>query len=246
GKNEIRSLSTAFNEMLDKLNLIISEHKESTDHIAHDLRSPLTHILGAIELLITKKRPPEEYEMALVSTMNSIVELQKLIDSLLDISLMETSILSDRKSVEIDSMLKKVLDVFQYALEAKNIRFEYHCEVDGVMQINEALMTRAIANLLDNAVKFTPTHGFIQMRAMTSESNFKFTLENEGAPIEEKDVSRIFDRLYRADTARTEGGFGLGLSFVKAVVEAHGGSISATNSPNGPIFTITLPNGDVG
>lgn len=241
-KREINLLANAFNNMLNTLDIIMKENRESTDHIAHDLRSPLTSICGNIEVVIAKPRSSDEYVEVLQSTIEDIYQLQAMINTLLDISSMESNVLSGMKPVNIKTLLENVIDIFQYAIDQKNIKLSISCENDIVIPLNELYMKRALSNLLDNAIKYTPENGSVSFDVKMVNNNLTITLSDNGIGIDEEDIPRLFDRFYRGDKSRSTPGSGLGLSFVKSVINAHKGTVTVSTPSSGTTFTISIRN----
>jgi signal transduction histidine kinase len=241
-KYEVAALSLAFNGMLDKIQGLIKEYRESTDSIAHDLRSPLTRITGGIEVLLSKPRENREYAEVLAFTKDELANLQSMINTLLDISSMEANVLADCRIVEVRGLFLKLVDIFQDSAEEKSISLEMECPADLTMLANASYMTRALSNLLDNAIKYMPPGGGrIRLVAEAVGRKAVLTVSDTGIGITHHDLPRIFDRFYRSDESRATPGNGLGLSFVSSVVHAHGGTVEVRSEPGqGAEFIMTL------
>ena len=241
-KYEISSLSIAFNGMLDKIQSLIREYRESTDNIAHDLRSPLTRITGGIEVLLSRPRESSEYAEVLASTKDELVNLQAMINTLLDISSMEANVLADCRIVEVRGLFLKLVDIFQGSAEGKSISLEMECPDNLMMLANSGYMTRALSNLLDNAIKYMhPGGGRVRFTAAAAGGKVVLKVSDTGIGISSRDMPRIFDRFYRSDGSRATPGNGLGLSFVSSVVHAHGGKVEVRSEQGkGAEFIITI------
>ena len=241
-KYEISSLAIAFNSMLDRLHSLMREYRESTDNIAHDLRSPLTRVIGGIEVLLSKQREQSEYVETLRSTSEELASLQTMINTLLDISSMKANVMADCKTVKIGELFRKVVDIFQYSAEEKSIVLELECDDSLEIFANYHYMTRALSNLVDNAIKYMPIEGgTVKLSAEKTVKDIILKVSDSGIGIKSDDIPRLFDRFYRADSSRSSQGNGLGLSLVKSVVQAHGGHIEVDSVPEkGTIFSIFL------
>jgi signal transduction histidine kinase len=241
-KYEISSLAIAFNSMLDRLHSLVREYRESTDNIAHDLRSPLTRVIGGIEVLLSKQREQAEYVETLRSTSEELASLHTMINTLLDISSMKANVMADCKTVKVKELFRKVVDIFQYSAEEKSIVLELEC--GGALEIfaNYHYMTKALSNLVDNAIKYMPIEGgTVKLSAEKTAKDVILKVSDSGIGIKSNDIPRLFDRFYRADSSRSSQGNGLGLSLVKSVVQAHGGHIEVDSVPEkGTIFSIFL------
>jgi signal transduction histidine kinase len=240
--NEMTSLAMAFNEMLDKLQLLLKECKYSADSIAHDLRSPLTRICGAMEIAVNNERSKEEYVSAIQNAVEQIKGLREMINVLLDISSMESNVLEDRKKIKLKIFLEEVIDIFQYAADERSIHIELECNNDAEVALSPIFMKRAIANLIDNAIKYTGKGGVVGIKAEITEKQLNLCVSDTGVGIAMSDIGRVFERFFRSESSRTTSGFGLGLSLVKAVVDSHGGRISVKSKLHGgTTFVISLP-----
>lgn len=239
-ENELSELATTFNKVLDNLQKIIIEQKSITDNIAHDLRSPLTRICCEIEVALTKPRLSEEYIDSLNSMFEEVKNLQNLINTLLDMSSMEASVLSNKKRIDFKKFLYGVVEIFQYAVEEKNIVMDVQCDENILVSVCPVNMKRALANLIDNAIKFTDKNGRINIKCNIEQNNLLISVSDNGIGIPEKNIEKIFERFYQCDISRNSQGNGLGLSLVKAIVDAHDGTISVQSNEN-TIFTIIIP-----
>jgi signal transduction histidine kinase len=141
----------------------------------------------------------------------------------------------------ISSLLAEVADLYELIAEEKSIEIKSHFLSPGYAEVDSNRMRQAFANLVDNAVKYTPAGGLVEIRCETSGKNVLVTVRDNGMGVPLGEQNRIWDRLYRGDASRSQRGLGLGLSLVKAVVEAHAGTISLKSEPGkGSEFTVIL------
>jgi heavy metal sensor kinase len=244
--DEIDQLALTFNQMLDRIQTLVTGIKEMSDNIAHDLKSPITRIRGLSEVTLTTGASLNDYETMAAGTIEECDRLLDMINTMLVISRTEAGVSSlEKKEIDICAVLMDACDLFQSAAEEKGItlfcRANEKIGIDGDMR----LIQRMIANLLDNAIKFTPPDGRVDV-SIRAEGNQAviITVSDTGIGISPEDLPQIFERFYRCDPSRSQAGTGLGLSFARTVARAHGGDITVKSVPNqGSTFSVTLPAG---
>jgi heavy metal sensor kinase len=242
-QDEIDQLATTFNQMLDRIQTLVTGIREMSDNIAHDLKSPITRIRGISEVSLTIGASEKEYENMAASTVEECDRLLDMINTMLVISKTEAGVNKlDAKELDIGTVVRDACELFRSPAEDKDLRLV--CDVSDNFSISgdNRLIQRMIANLLDNAIKYTPAGGSIEVTVNTLNNDaVAITVKDTGIGISEKDIPRIFERFYRCDPSRSEAGIGLGLSFARAIARAHGGNITVSGEPNkGSTFTITL------
>jgi signal transduction histidine kinase len=160
----------------------------------------------------------------------------------MDISEAETGVVNlAREPVRIEELLRQVVDLYEEVADAKQISVTLDAAETVVLASRDRLR-QAFANLLDNAIKYTGPHGSVTLRAFDDDGEVVVSVADTGAGIAAEHLPRIWDRLYRADPSRAERGLGLGLSLVRAYVQAHGGTVSAASvTGRGSTFTVRLP-----
>lgn len=240
---EIERLAITFNEMLDRIDTLVGGMREMTDNIAHDLRSPLSRIRGMAEMRLTTGDPSDECEAMAASTIEECDLLLEMINTMLDIAEVEAgSVRLKRDDVDMARVLREACDLFQPTAEDKDLHIlseiPKHYWISGEVQS----LQRMVANLLDNAVKYTPLGGTITVSLKGNAGETIISFKDTGIGISKGDLPKIFKRFYRCDKSRSEGGIGLGLSLVEAIAKVHGGNVTATSSPGlGSTFTVSLP-----
>ncbi len=244
-QDEIDQLAITFNQMLDRIQKLVTGIREMSDNIAHDLKSPITRIRGLSEVSITTNASEKDYENMAASTIEECDRLLEMINTMLVISKTEAGVNKlNAQEMDIGAIARDACELFLSPAEDKGL--ELNCNVSGSFNISgdNRLIQRMIANLLDNAIKYTPAGGKVDVTMNTAADSqaVSLTVTDSGIGISQKDRSRIFERFYRCDPSRSEAGIGLGLSFARAVARAHGGDISVTSEVDqGSTFTITLP-----
>jgi heavy metal sensor kinase len=241
--DELDELVRLFNEMLEKIASLIDAMRGSLDHVAHDLRTPMTRLRGIAEMALRSGQDIESYRDALSDCIEESERILKMVDSLMDISEAETGAMRlDREIINISSVMHEVADLYDYVAEDKGTVIQVAAPTELFLAADRARMRQVLANLLDNAVKYSPSGSAVHLEAHKDHDKVIITVKDNGPGIPAKDLPRIWDRLYRGDQSRSERGLGLGLSLVKAVVEAHKGEVSVSSEyGKGTVFSVCLP-----
>ncbi len=242
--DEIDHLADTFNAMLDRIHALVTELKEVTDNIAHDLRSPITRIRGIAETALTGKETLETYREMAGIVIEESDRLVGIINTMLQISEVDTGLVRlTRNRVNLVQLVQDAYELFRPVAEDQGITLRVSLPSQSVIILGDSgKLQRVMANLIDNAVNYTPRGGTICLSAKENVSHAILTIEDSGMGIGEEDLPHIFERFYRGDRSRTTPGSGLGLSLVGAFVRAHGGEISVTSSlEQGTTVTILLP-----
>jgi len=241
---EINDLAQAFNEMLDRIQSLVRELEEVTHNIAHDLRGPLTRIRGIAETTLTGDRDLVAWREMAGAVIEESDRLVEMINTMLEIARTDSGVAQLLKTdVDIRAVLQEAVDLFQPLAEDRGITLQTDSpDVPLAVRGNRSRLQRAVANVLDNAIKYTGSGGKIRVSAKKSASRILLEISDTGTGINETDLPHIFDRFYRGDRSRSTPGNGLGLSLARSIVRAHGGEITARSSPGqGSLFTIFLP-----
>jgi len=242
--DEIDQLALTFNQMLDRIETLVTGIKEMSDNIAHDLKSPITRIRGIAEVSLTAGSSMQEYESMAAGTVEECDRLLDMINTMLIISRTEAGVTQLYcQKLDIANLVRDACDIFQSPADDKGLTLVY----SGPDNINIAgdmrLIQRMVANLLDNAIKYTPGNGKIDVSvAAGPNQSVQITVRDNGRGISAKDREHIFERFYRCDPSRSQAGTGLGLSFARAAARAHNGEITvASTLDEGSTFTVKLP-----
>ncbi len=238
---EIERLATTFNYMLDRINVLIKEMREITDNIAHDLRSPLARIRGAAEMALANSASDEHRTFA-ANVIEDCDRLIGIINTMLDIAEAESGAAEIiLEEVDIARVTRRACELFQAIAEEHSIRITTELPDSCVVYGEPRKLQRMVANLLDNALKYTPPEGTVTVSVNANNGQVAISISDTGVGISEDDLPHIFKRFYRCDISRAQGGTGLGLSLVQAIVHSHGGSVNATSHlGKGSTFTVTL------
>ena len=241
--DEIDQLANTFNQMLDRIQALLTEIKEMSDNMAHDLRSPITRIRGIAEVTLTSGKTPGEYEGMAASTIEECDRLLDMINTMLMISKTESGVdkISGR-DVDLTGIVRQACELFEPTAEDKKVNLSCNVPDRAHLTGDTPMIQRMLSNLLDNAIKYTPSGGIVNIAVTESKTRVVVALKDTGIGISQADLPRIFERFYRCDQSRSQAGIGLGLSLARAIARAHGGDITVISTPNqGSTFTVTLP-----
>ena len=242
---ELAALARTFNAMLDRLEEAFERLSRFSADIAHELRTPVNNIRGEAEVTLSKNRPSGEYREALTSCLEESSRLSALIESLLFLARAESpGTHLTRETVRVDKELAAVRDYYEAVAAEAGVTLTVEA-ADGIpADLDRVLLQRAIGNLVENAISHTPAGGSIRLSADTKDGRVAIKVSDTGTGIPPHALTRVFDRFYRADTARSSqsGHMGLGLAIVRAIVDLHGGTINISSEVSqGTQVTVELP-----
>ena len=246
GTREIRELSLAFNQMGAQLANLEQSRRDFVANVSHELRSPITSIQGFAQGMLDGTIPKEDHEQYLQVVVDETHRLSKLIASLLNLSRMESNETSlEYTDFDVNEMARRVLISRITQLEEKQLEVDANFESDACyVHADSDQIQQVIINLLDNAIKFTPSGGQITISTREKSDLISLRVKDNGCGILPDDQQHIFERFYKADKAHTAGkGTGLGLSICHRIMEKHGQQIRLISGEGGAEFEITLEKG---
>jgi two-component system sensor histidine kinase BaeS len=244
-QDELGQLAADFNVLARTLEKSEEMRKQWLTDVSHELRTPLSILRGEIEAMQDGVRQPDQH--AFDSIHAEVIYLSKIVNDLHDLSLAEAGSLPfHRVPVDPAQVLRKTLVLFETRFAEANIRVSDQLGADGGPRVNGDAdrLTQLFSNLFENALRYVDRPGVLKIWEHVDKNRMSLFLEDSGPGVPEDSVERLFDRLYRVDSARTRerGGSGLGLSICKKIVEAHGGAITAENASSGGLrFQIVFP-----
>lgn len=241
--DELETLSRVFNSMLDKIQSLLVAMKETQDNVAHDLRTPITRFRNIAEsALQDRSASPEKYREALSEGLECSNEIVNLVNTLMEINDADAGAIKLRlKPVNVRKVVDESVDLYDLIAEEKGIRLEVESEPGLEVMADELYLKRVMSNLLDNAIKYTDA-GTVTISAQRMQEMVAIAVKDTGIGIEQNELEKVWDRLYRGDKSRSRAGSGLGLSLVKSVVKAHGGTVAAESTPGqGSVFSVFFP-----
>lgn len=240
---EIQRLGETFNIMLDRIENLLQSMREVNDNIAHDLRSPLARIRGIAEINLMNEKTIDDFRNMAGSVVEECDNLIDIINTMMDITEIESGINKPKiEEIDIRQLIYDAVQLFKPLANEKKLHLNIQLENKLIFQGDRKKLQRMISNLLDNAIKYTHEGGSVSVRAMTEHGNLRIVFEDTGIGISDTDIPRIFERFYRCDKSRSQGGIGLGLSLAKAFAEAMHGTIQVNSILHqGSAFTVTFP-----
>jgi len=239
----IDELTRLFNAMLDKIEGLVTAMRGALDNVSHDLRTPLTRLRGTAEMALVSTPDLDRYRDALADCVEESDHVLVMLNTLMDISEAESGAMHlHREPVRLGDVVARAADLYRDVADAKGVVLTAHTPIDVVVVGDGTRLAQVAANLIDNALKYTRAGGRVDVEVLAAGDRARLTVRDTGIGIRPDELPRIWDRLFRGDTSRAERGLGLGLSLVKAVVEAHGGTVEVESAPGkGSVFTISLP-----
>jgi len=239
---ELAQFASAFNSTLERVDQAYSRLEAFNADVAHELRSPLTNLIGQTQVALTRGRSAEHYFEVLQSNLEELERLRTIINDMLFLASADQG--SKATALTCSSLAEEVaatLDYLDYILEDARVRVEV--SGDAQAHIEKAQLRRALINLLNNAVQHTAAEHVIQVRIEQMDGQISIAVSNPGPAIDEEHLPMLFERFYRVDASRTNAGsnHGLGLAIVKAIALMHGGSVFVRSQAGANTFGILLP-----
>lgn len=239
---ELRGLTLALDGMLERLAEGFARLSRFSEDLAHEMRTPLNNLMGHTQQTLNQARTVAEYQDLLASSQEEYERLARMIDSMLFLARSEqpgAAIL--REPIELAGLAAQLVDYFEGMADERGVVFAV--QADGVLLADRALVQRAMANLLANALRYGAPDGVVTLSARADGDALELAVHNTGEAIPAQHHARLFDRFYRCDPARSKPGDsgGLGLAIVQSIMHLHGGSVSMRSGAEGTWFTLRFP-----
>ena len=246
-RDEFGALGESFNQMANRIEETVGALRKFASDAAHELKTPLTALITDLELAFEDMRTASLDISTLERAQLQVQRLNRLMDGLLDLSRLESGLAPrQRQPIDLVRLIQNVSEPFAAQAEVNNLSFELRfpaaVPLPLIIMADEGQIRRVLANLLENAIKFTPSGGSIQLRLTTEGDQVEIEVTDSGVGIPNPELDQVFQRFHRARNASQYPGSGLGLAIVKAIVDAHGGRVwAAPATPHGTRFVISLP-----
>jgi two-component system heavy metal sensor histidine kinase CusS len=239
---ELQPLAVAFDDMLDRLEDSFTRLSQFSADLAHELRTPIANIRGEAEVALTRSRTPEEYRDVVESTVAECQHLTHIVDNLLFLARTEAAEGHlQRTTFDGRAAVEKIAAFYEPAAEEQQVTIT--CGGKANFFADETLVGRAVSNLLENALHHTPVGGTISISVANRGAHSEIAVKDTGSGIAAEHLPRVFDRFYRADSARSSEGLGLGLALVKSITDLHGGAATVVSQEDsGTTVVLTFPN----
>ena len=240
--SELRTLSHVLNQMLARLEDGFAQLSRFSEDLAHEMRTPLSNLMGHTQQTLRKTRSIEDYQNLLASNQEEYERLARMIDSMLFLARTEqpnTSV--NLRKVELHALLEQLCEYFEGMAEENDMRLVN--EAEGSLQADPDMLRRALANLLANALRYGAPGSPIHISSRRGDEGLEISVHNQGPPIGDEHLPRLFERFYRCDPSRAQpgGSGGLGLAIVRSIMQLHGGSVRVESGEQGTCFVLVFP-----
>jgi heavy metal sensor kinase len=243
--DELDAVAIAFNGVVARLERVIDDMRQFSAAMAHEIRTPLAAMRADMELSLSTKRSPEQQQKAAVGQIEEVDKLTRLLSQLLTLARAEAGELRVvREPFTLADLCAAVVEVLEPVAEARNVSLSCRCRDDVDVTGDRGWIERLLVNLIDNALKFTPAGGRVEVLVDHADEIAVLTVRDSGIGIPKDALPHVFERFYRADSSRTPevDGAGLGLALVKWIAERHQGSVDiVSDEGHGTVVTVRLP-----
>lgn len=240
---ELQQLGDAFNRMLVRIERSVQSMRRFTEDASHELRTPLAALRGELEVTLRRPRTVEELRLGFESALEEVGRLSELVEALLTLARSDAGELAiERVRVDLVEVVRRVVAPYEAVAVDRGLQLDVVCDGKVEALVDSTWAERAIANLVDNACKFTPRGGRVRVEARAVDGRARVVVADSGPGLAPEDAARIFERFYRGSRTRAVEGFGLGLALASDIVRALGGTIAVSRTDGGgATFTIELP-----
>lgn len=239
--HELQPLARAFDEMLKRLDDSFTRLSQFSADLAHELRTPIANMLGEAQVALTRDRNAGEYRETIESIVAECERLSRIVDNLLFVARVDAAREPIAgKQFDARAAVEKIAEFYRTVADDHHVTIT--CSGNGQIFADPDLFERAVGNLLDNALRFTPEHGLIRITLSKNNSDFEVAVHDNGSGISAEHLPHVFDRFYRGESSRSSDGAGLGLALVKSIVDLHGGGATIeSNVGHGTVVRLIFP-----
>lgn len=240
--SELQTLSHALNQMLARLEDGFAQLSRFSEDLAHEMRTPLSNLMGHTQQSLRHSRSIEDYQNLLVSNQEEYERLARMIDSMLFLARTEQSqAAAHDELINLHDLVEQLCEYFEGVAQERNVTLINHAHAE--LRADPALIRRALANLVANALRYGSSAADVIISSAVGEDRVKITVHNQGQPIPAEHLPRLFERFYRCDPSRNQpdDSGGLGLAIVHSIMQLHGGRVTVDSSQSGTIFCLEFP-----
>lgn len=240
---ETDRLISGFNTLMSRVSSLVAHLRQTLDALAHDIRTPVTRMRAQMELSLSRAESVSEYRRIVSDSLDETSHIISLVRRFLDASEAESGeVKLNREEVDMEEVVADVVEAHRLSAQAKQIRIQCSATDAGSAEVDSVRIQQALSNLLENAVKFSLADTVVFVELEGDEECVRISVRDQGPGIPEEQLSEIWSYQYSRSHIGGSGGYGLGLTIVRAVAEAHGGSVDARNNEaGGAVFTLRIP-----
>ena len=241
--SDLMEIVRSFNQMLGRIETLVGSMRDSVENVAHELRTPMTRLRATAETALRNANNIPLMQSALADCVEECDQIMSLLNVLMDIAEAEAgSMKIQPQPIDLPLLVRKIADAYEVVADNKALKISVEIPEKLIVSADSNRLPQAIANLVDNAVKYTSNGGQITISGRQENGEIALSVKDTGIGISSLESGKVWERFYRADRSHSERGLGLGLTVVKAIVEAHHGRVTVHSQlDHGSVFTLYLP-----